>query len=48
MADSLLTYPLVSPQRAVVLPTQLETLPGNFSAQEFQSLFLVVCVMYKE
>ncbi len=30
---------------AFMLPAQLETLPGNLSAQKFQSLFLVVCVM---
>lgn len=30
---------------AFLLPTQLETLPGNLYAQKFQSLFLVVCVM---
>lgn len=30
---------------ALLLSAQLETLPGNFNAQKFQSLFLVVCVM---
>lgn len=30
---------------SLLLPTQLETLPGNFSDSKFQSLFLVVRVM---
>lgn len=41
------TFGLFSQESLIVfmLPAQLETLPGNFCAQKFQSLFLVVCVM---